>query len=701
MRHAAHRRRRWILALLVAALLAVVAVAVTHAVLSNPPSLAGEAGVSASSSALGASPHDAVTGTEGRHSKGWRSGPETTGAWLELEWSRPHDVRRVVIVRNSMNQPGITDGFLSFSDGSDLQLRLSTTSPRSVVSFGRRSVDRLRFTVTAVNDGARSVSISAFTVDDHADAGAVATDAAADGEIGALASISQSGGSGASDPRGLLGASSDDDLGWSVPRPGGAWVQLDWPTARELTTIEVSGRAGSSAALARGTLTFSDGASLQLGSVLSDPDHPTQISFMPRSTTSVRLSVDSVSGKGPLVLAGLRVYQRGVTLSTSARVAPGRVVEPGPAACPASTPPPKTSDMVVLCPTNGSPVGVRVRLHIFAAGHSAVSATVWPADPSAPVPPTTDASSMADGTATVNVDLRGVPAGPFTIRLDGHGGDQPNEAVYLQLYREGARNGSVQPPSATSRGQSLVYDEEFDGPISVSRTGRGAEYSAAKPTSAGVEDFGDAIFPDPALGLGTVEVVDDRFLRIQVQPRRADFPDPQGAGRTHVGGLLASARPGGSGFAAQYGYFEARMLAPAAPGTWPAFWMLPSTNLISPQSVVPEIDAVELYGHEPTGACHSTHEFKDGKDGGVAHCGTRFDSTREALAWHTYGVSIGPTTISYYIDGDLVATAPQVGGGDEPMFFLVDLALGGGWPIDLDATRERADLYVDYVRVYV
>lgn len=700
MRHAAHRRR-WIVALLVAALLAGLAVAVTHAVVSNPLTLAGEAGVSASSSALGASPHDAVTGTQGRQSKGWRSGPETTGAWLELQWSRPHDVRRVVVVRNSMNQPGITDGFLSFSDGSDLQLKLSTTSARTVVAFGRRSVDRLRFTVTAVNDGARSVSISAFTVDDHADAGAVATQGAVDGEIGTLASISQNGDSGGSDARVLSGPPSRTDPGWNVPRPEGAWVQLDWLRPRELTTIEVSGDAQSSSALTRATLTFSDGASLQLGAVLSDPDHPTQISFMPRSTTSVRLSIDSVSGKGPLVLAGLRVYQRGVTLGTSARVAPRRVVEPVPAACPASTPPQQTSGMVVLCPTNGAAVGDQARLRLFAGGHSTVSATVWPADPRAPVPPATDATPMADGTVTLDVDLDGLPAGPFTIRLDGRGGDEPTEVVHLQLYRGGARDGSVQPPSVTSRGQSLVYDEEFDGPISVSRTGQGAVYSAAKPTSAGVEDFGDAIFPDPALGLGTVEVVDDRFLRIQVQPRPAGFPDPQGARRTHVGGLLASARPGGSGFAAQYGYFEARMLAPAAPGTWPAFWTLPSTNLISPQSVVPEIDAVELYGHEPTGACHSTHEFKDGKDGGVARCGTRFDSTREAVAWHTYGVSIGPTTISYYIDGDLVATAPQVGGGDEPMFFLLDLALGGGWPIDLAATRERADLYVDYVRVYV
>ena len=35
------------------------------------------------------------------------------------------------------------------------------------------------------------------------------------------------------------------------------------------------------------------------------------------------------------------------------------------------------------------------------------------------------------------------------------------------------------------------------------------------------------------------------------------------------------------------------------------------------------------------------------------------------------------------------------------MFFLVNLALGGGWPVDLRAVQERAVLYVDYVRIYV
>ena len=51
------------------------------------------------------------------------------------------------------------------------------------------------------------------------------------------------------------------------------------------------------------------------------------------------------------------------------------------------------------------------------------------------------------------------------------------------------------------------------------------------------------------------------------------------------------------------------------------------------------------------------------------------------MRWHVYAVSVEPTEIVYWIDGKVVARAPQVKGGEKPMFFLLDLSLGGGWPL--------------------
>jgi hypothetical protein len=35
-----------------------------------------------------------------------------------------------------------------------------------------------------------------------------------------------------------------------------------------------------------------------------------------------------------------------------------------------------------------------------------------------------------------------------------------------------------------------------------------------------------------------------------------------------------------------------------------------------------------------------------------------------------------------------------------PLFFMLNLATGGGWPVDLSRYKGLADTYVDYVRVY-
>jgi beta-glucanase (GH16 family) len=110
---------------------------------------------------------------------------------------------------------------------------------------------------------------------------------------------------------------------------------------------------------------------------------------------------------------------------------------------------------------------------------------------------------------------------------------------------------------------------------------------------------------------------------------------------------------------------------------------------------------VELYGHDPRGACHSTHSYSNGHDvQGIAQCGQRFATEQDAMRWHVYAVTVEPTEIVYRIDGKVVARAPQVNGGDKPMFLLIDLALGGGWPIALDPVQNRAAMYVDWFRIY-
>jgi beta-glucanase (GH16 family) len=73
------------------------------------------------------------------------------------------------------------------------------------------------------------------------------------------------------------------------------------------------------------------------------------------------------------------------------------------------------------------------------------------------------------------------------------------------------------------------------------------------------------------------------------------------------------------------------------------------------------------------------------------------------LSWefHDYGIDVTDSHYVFYCDGREVkrfAAFPASGPPDE-LFVLLNLALGGGWPVPTPPGK-RHDLWVDYVRVY-
>ena len=202
------------------------------------------------------------------------------------------------------------------------------------------------------------------------------------------------------------------------------------------------------------------------------------------------------------------------------------------------------------------------------------------------------------------------------------------------------------------------------------------------------------------LGAESLGTVGGDFLRIRGSVLPASRTDPFGWNRSRLGGMVSSARVGGSGFAAQYGYFEARILGAPGEGTWPAFWGLSNRSLIDPEDATGEVDAVELYGHDTMNTCHSIHNWVDGADDKQVECVDDKGIEDWALQWHTYGARVTPTGTVFYVDGHEVAMLHGVINTDQPYYFMVNLAMGGGWPVDLASTGDVSDLYVDYVRVY-
>jgi beta-glucanase (GH16 family) len=66
--------------------------------------------------------------------------------------------------------------------------------------------------------------------------------------------------------------------------------------------------------------------------------------------------------------------------------------------------------------------------------------------------------------------------------------------------------------------------------------------------------------------------------------------------------------------------------------------------------------------------------------------------------FHTYGVLVEEDFITFYFDGVQLRRDRTPKEAKVPLYLMVDLALGGGWPID--RTPNPSHLLVDYVRAY-
>lgn len=160
-------------------------------------------------------------------------------------------------------------------------------------------------------------------------------------------------------------------------------------------------------------------------------------------------------------------------------------------------------------------------------------------------------------------------------------------------------------------------------------------------------------------------------------------------------------------FSQTYGRFEARIRVPRGQGIWPAFWMLGDDIDAVGWPQCGEIDIMEHIGREPAVAYGTLH--------GPGYSGAKGISRGDTLPrggyaddFHIFAVSWRPNEIRWFIDGrqyhrltpaDLPDGAKWV--FDHPFFLLVNLAVGGAWPGDPDAsTIFPQRLVVDYVRVY-
>ena len=148
-------------------------------------------------------------------------------------------------------------------------------------------------------------------------------------------------------------------------------------------------------------------------------------------------------------------------------------------------------------------------------------------------------------------------------------------------------------------------------------------------------------------------------------------------------------------FSQTYGYFEMRAQLPAGQGLWPAFWLLPENG-----GWPPELDAMEVLGNDPTRLYTTVHYNSDNESQSQGETVANMSS-----GYHTFGVDWEPDYITWYFDGQQVykvATPAQMTGANaSPMYMIANLAVGGGWPGNANAsTPFPATMKIDYIRAY-
>lgn len=253
------------------------------------------------------------------------------------------------------------------------------------------------------------------------------------------------------------------------------------------------------------------------------------------------------------------------------------------------------------------------------------------------------------------------------------------------------------PTARTSNpsGWTLVWSDEFDGPS-------GSAVNASKWSF----DVGGNGWGNNELETYTDRAANSHLNdgRLVIRALKETFTGPDKIARPYTSARLITRNK----FSQAFGRFEARIRIPYGQGVWPAFWLLGNDIDTTHWPNCGEIDIMENIGKEPS-IVHGTFHgpgYSGGSGISAAYAlpgGQKFSDD-----FHTFAVEWEPKVIRFYVDKSLykTRTPSDLPAGtswvfDHPFFILLNVAVGGGWPGNPDAsTVFPQEMVVDYVRVY-
>jgi hypothetical protein len=248
---------------------------------------------------------------------------------------------------------------------------------------------------------------------------------------------------------------------------------------------------------------------------------------------------------------------------------------------------------------------------------------------------------------------------------------------YASISASGA-----QKPALDLSNYTVSFNEDFAN-LDISATGPATRWIAHTPWNG---DFGDAVFDNPGPG--------SAFSRGPNGLNITAYKDSKG--QWHSGLLCSKSAKGVGprGFAQEYGYFEMRARLPAGHGVWPAFWLVSAGDT----GAAPELDVIEFYGAFPASYRSTEHLWKNNVDHLSRSHVVSVSRGILSSQFNNFGILIEPQRTTYYFNRIPYWSTPTLPEFRQPMAVIVDLALGGGWPI-VGLTDPQV-MQIQYIKVY-
>jgi len=251
------------------------------------------------------------------------------------------------------------------------------------------------------------------------------------------------------------------------------------------------------------------------------------------------------------------------------------------------------------------------------------------------------------------------------------------------------------PQSTGPSGWALAWSDEFNGP-----DGLGVDSSKWVPETGG-DGWGNQ---ELEYYTTRPQNVFQREGNLVIKVLEEKYTGADGVTRNYTSARLKTLGK----FSQEYGRYEARIRIPRGQGIWPAFWMLGDDIEKAGWPNCGEIDIMENIGKEPAVVHGTIHGPGYSGAGGIGAPFALPSGQRFAYDFHVYAVEWEPETIRFYVDDHLYTTrtpADLPKGTrwvyDHPFFLLLNVAVGGEWPGNPDATTVFPQtMLVDYVRVY-